>query len=89
MGSFLRAFAFFGIYFAGRAGDNAASDADDGVPILAGCSKDQLCDVARRAIELGDRVLIDLVARESVRRFSGFESGRPVAGTYYAVRTLR
>ena len=42
-----------------------------------------------RAIETGDRYLLRLLADQAVTTYAGFTPGRPVAGTYYVMRTLR
>ncbi len=42
-----------------------------------------------QAMMSGDRGLMKMVARISVKRFAGMEPGRPVGGTYYLYRTLR
>ncbi|HEY1642845.1 MAG TPA: VWA domain-containing protein [Streptosporangiaceae bacterium] len=51
---------------------------------LAGLSDDELQAALREAIAAGSGHLESLLAAEYVRRFAGFEPGRPVAGVMYA-----
>lgn len=87
--------AVFDIYFASSRvapleqpaiSDHTATEA--GGP-LAEVSPDDLVALLRKAIAQQDTVMMRLLAREAVRRYSGFEPGRPVGGTYYVMRTLR
>jgi uncharacterized protein with von Willebrand factor type A (vWA) domain len=48
-----------------------------------------LSGVLRRSLAIGDRAVQRLVAQEAVARYSGFQPGRPVSGSYYVMRTLR
>ena len=66
----------FDLYTAG------APAAEDGP--LAGLSDDELREALRAAIAAGSGHLESLLAAEYVRRFAGFEPGRPVAGVMYA-----
>lgn len=50
---------------------------------LAGLSDEELRATLRRAVGSDDAVLRELLAEEYVRRFAGFEPGRPVAGVMY------
>ena len=50
---------------------------------------EELAEMLYQALMTGDRGLMKMVARTSVRRFAGMEPGRPVGGTYYLYRTLR
>jgi len=52
-------------------------------------SADALAALLFRAMRSGDAALAAAVAWHAVDRYAGMEPGRPVAGTYYAYRTLR
>jgi len=56
---------------------------------LDGLSDDDLRSAIIRALIAGERITLDRLASEAVRRWSGFQPGRPVGGTYYVIRTLR
>ena len=43
---------------------------------------EELAEMLYQALMTGDRGLMKMVARTSVRRFAGMEPGRPVGGTY-------
>jgi uncharacterized protein with von Willebrand factor type A (vWA) domain len=96
--------AVFGIYFSGDRLGRVATPADGastepgavgaGPAELSGgplgqVSPDELVELLRRAIAARDPLLVRLVAKEAVLRYSGFEPGRPVGGTYYVLRALR
>ena len=48
-----------------------------------------LSGVLQRSVVSGDRTVQRLVAQEAVARYSGFQPGRLVNGSYYVMRTLR
>ena len=50
---------------------------------------EELAQLLYQALMSGDRGLMKMVAKVSVKRFAGMEPGRPVGGTYYLYRTLR
>ncbi|MEZ5266061.1 MAG: VWA domain-containing protein [Acidimicrobiia bacterium] len=50
---------------------------------------EELAQLLYQALMTGDRGLMKMVAKVSVKRFAGMEPGRPVGGTYYLYRTLR
>lgn len=50
---------------------------------------EELAQMLYQALMSGDRGLMKMVAKVSVKRFAGMEPGRPVGGTYYLYRTLR
>ncbi len=61
----------------------AAGSGDTGTGPLAGLSDAALRAALRDAIRAGDSFLQPLLAEEYVRRFSGVEPGRAVAGVRY------
>jgi hypothetical protein len=69
----------FDLWVAGAAGSTG-----DGAP-LAGLTGDALRAALRDAIAAGDSFLQPLLAAEYVRRFSGVEPGRAVAGVRYLI----
>jgi uncharacterized protein with von Willebrand factor type A (vWA) domain len=69
-------------------GDSTENPTFEGGP-LGATTPEQLVEMLRRAIAGDDGLLLRLIAKEAVRRFSGFEPGRPVGGTYYVMRALR
>jgi uncharacterized protein with von Willebrand factor type A (vWA) domain len=74
----------FDVFFGGRAGEETVT----GSP-LAALTDDELAPLLVRTLASGDETLIRILAKEAVARFGGFQPGRPVAGTYYVLRTLR
>jgi uncharacterized protein with von Willebrand factor type A (vWA) domain len=52
-------------------------------------SPEEIARMLYQALLSGDRELMRMVARNSVKRYAGMEPGRPVGGTYYLYRTLR
>jgi uncharacterized protein with von Willebrand factor type A (vWA) domain len=52
-------------------------------------SPEEIAEMLMQAMMSGDRQLMKMVARHSVKRYAGMEPGRPVGGTYYLYRTLR
>jgi len=52
-------------------------------------SPEEIAKMLYQALASGDRELMRMVARHSVKRYAGMEPGRPVGGTYYLYRTLR
>jgi uncharacterized protein len=52
-------------------------------------SPEEIARMLYQALASGDRELMRMVARHSVKRYAGMEPGRPVGGTYYLYRTLR
>jgi len=75
----------FDLWIAGAADadSEAADSADTGTGPLAGLSDAALRAALRDAISAGDSFLQPLLADEYVRRFSGAEPGRAVAGVRY------
>jgi len=49
----------------------------------------ELIELVYRATGDSDRVSVRALSVQAVRRFAGFQPGRPVAGTYYLFRTLK
>jgi uncharacterized protein with von Willebrand factor type A (vWA) domain len=72
----------------GAAGQPGPADGSTGGETGLIAAQD-LPELLGRAIETGDRYLLRLLAGQAVTRYSGFTPGRPVAGTYYVLRTLR
>jgi uncharacterized protein with von Willebrand factor type A (vWA) domain len=78
-------------------GEEQDGDGDGEMPGQGGDGKgggsaitpEQLAQMLYNAILSGDRGLMRMVSRTSVKRFAGMEPGRPVGGTYYLYRTLR
>lgn len=78
-------------------GEDQDGDGDGEMPGQGGDGKgggsaitpEQLAQMLYNAILSGDRGLMRMVSRTSVKRFAGMEPGRPVGGTYYLYRTLR
>ncbi|MDQ7908568.1 VWA domain-containing protein [Phytohabitans sp. ZYX-F-186] len=68
----------FGLYFtAGPA------------PGFDGLDADSLDGLLHRALRDRDRLTLRALAAQLVTRYAGMEPGRPVAGTFYLVKTLR
>ncbi|MDG2352543.1 MAG: VWA domain-containing protein [Acidimicrobiales bacterium] len=64
-------------------------EAPSGGGAMSGLSPEELQEMLFRALLNGDQAMLRLLARQSVIRYAGMESGRPVGGTYYLYRTLR
>jgi hypothetical protein len=54
-----------------------------------GMTAEELAELLYRVLLGGDQAQMRTLARFAVERYAGFESGRPVGGTYYLYRTLR
>ena len=50
---------------------------------------EEIAQMLMKALMNGDQGLMRALAKQSVQRFAGMETGRPVGGTYYLYRTLR
>jgi uncharacterized protein len=90
----------FEVYFATAPPEPAGEDGPppgpgeggQGGPGAAGASSgdaDELRQALLQALRSLDVDALSAAAGEAVDRFSGFEPGRPVGGTYYLYRTLR
>ncbi|MDH4145854.1 MAG: VWA domain-containing protein [Acidimicrobiia bacterium] len=66
-------------------GDGSGRGGSGGPPL----SPEEIAAMLYQALLSGDRELMRMVARNSVKRYAGMEPGRPVGGTYYLYRTLR
>jgi uncharacterized protein with von Willebrand factor type A (vWA) domain len=91
----------FDIFFAGRrrdpdpaaegsmtAGTVPAGNGAGHGGVVAMLGDAELIELLLQAVAAGDRVLIQAVVAEAVKRYAGIEPGRSVAGTYYMYRTL-
>jgi uncharacterized protein with von Willebrand factor type A (vWA) domain len=89
----------FDIYFSTRrlkpAGEAAASGAESELSgagaggIFDGLAPEELKELIYEALTRDDRVTLRALSVQAVRRYAGFQPGRPVAGTYYLFRTLK
>jgi uncharacterized protein with von Willebrand factor type A (vWA) domain len=82
----------FDLYFAGGPSLEEGSAAEGGA--TAGGALDRLADadlaeLLYRVLRERDRVMLRAIAAQLVTRHAGMEPGRPVAGTFYQVKTLR
>lgn len=57
--------------------------------LFDGLSNEDLIELIYRATSEADRVSMRALSVQAVRRFAGFQPGRPVAGTYYMFRTMK
>jgi uncharacterized protein len=69
--------------------ESGAESAREGGGANDPVSGDELASLLLRALRTGDDALSAAVAWHAVDRYGGMQPGRPVAGTYYAYRTLR
>ena len=78
---------------AGPAGE-AGEALEGGMPgggggVFDSLTRDELIELIYRAMRESDRVSLRALSVQAVRRYAGFQPGRPVAGTYYLFRTLK
>lgn len=92
----------FDIYFGSRPPERgsaaeAALEAADAAVVAAilgasggdGGEAGLLAEALLRALQAGDRALLEAVARRAVRLLAGIEPGRPLGAAYYLYRVLR
>lgn len=91
----------FDIYFSTRRLEPASeAHASDGATearaagagggsVFDGLGSDELKALIYDALLRDDRVTVRALSAQAVRRYAGFQPGRPVAGTYYLFRTLK
>ncbi len=75
----------FDMFFSVVGLSGAAADQPEGLRAL---DQAALSELAYQAFTSGSADLLTQVSREYVERWSGFEPGRPVAGTQYIARTM-
>jgi uncharacterized protein with von Willebrand factor type A (vWA) domain len=75
--------------------DSDVGGAEDGVlpggggGLFDSLTREELIELIYRAMRESDRVSLRALSVQAVRRYAGFQPGRPVAGTYYLFRTLK
>ena len=91
---------FFGLRAPALESDAEAAAEHDDMATIAGAgvgdgsgsgeaNLESLAEALFRALSEEDEALLQAIVRQSVRRLSGMEPGRPVGGTYYLYRILR